>query len=156
MNGRINCLKKLDNLNKLFKSKDSYEWRVTYLHKGGYIMNRNPLIPFLLIAIFGIGLMFLFSFKGIGDREELASGGEEEQTEDVASASPEEIYTKSCISCHGQNYEGGAGPALAGIGDKLSADDIKETIKSGKGIMPAGLVPDEKLDEMAKWVSEIK
>ncbi|MGM0874295.1 MAG: cytochrome c550 [Bacillota bacterium] len=119
-------------------------------------MNRNPLIPFLLIAVLGIGLMFLLSFKGLGDHEELAKGDEEPKTEDVADATPEEIYTKSCVSCHGQNYEGGAGPTLVGVGDKLSVDEINETIKSGRGIMPPGLVPDEKLDEMAEWVSQIK
>ncbi|KKI88582.1 hypothetical protein WQ54_30785 [Bacillus sp. SA1-12] len=119
-------------------------------------MNRNPLIPFLLIAVLGIGLMFLLSFKGIGDHEELAKGDEEPKTDDVANAKPEDIYKQSCVSCHGQNYEGAAGPALKGVGEKLSADEIKETIKNGRGIMPAGLVPDEKLDEMAEWVSQIK
>lgn len=119
-------------------------------------MKRNPLIPFLLIAVLGIGLIFLLSFKGIGDHKELANGGEEEKTEDVANATPEEIYQGNCISCHGQNYEGGAGPALTGVGDRLSVDEIKETIKNGKGIMPANLVPEEKLDEMAEWVSQIK
>lgn len=120
------------------------------------MMNRNPLIPFLLIAVLGIGLMFLLSFKGLGDHEKLAKGEEEPKTGDVANATPEEIYTQSCVSCHGQNYEGGAGPTLVGVGDKLGVDGIKETIKSGRGIMPPGLVPDEKLDEMAEWVSQIK
>lgn len=128
----------------------------SHLHKGGYMMNRNPLIPFLLIALLGIGLMFLLSFKGLGDHEELANGEEEPKTEDVANASPEEIYQQNCITCHGQNYEGGAGPALVGVGDRLSVDEIKQILKQGKGIMPANLVPDEKLDEMADWVSQIK
>lgn len=30
-------------------------------------MNRNPLIPFLLIAIMGIGLVFILSIKGLYD-----------------------------------------------------------------------------------------
>ncbi|MFC0270033.1 cytochrome c550 [Metabacillus herbersteinensis] len=119
-------------------------------------MNRNPLIPFALIAVVGIGLMFLFSFKGLGDHEELAKGDEEPKQEDVANASPEEIYQQNCISCHGQAYEGGAGPSLIGVGDKKSADEIKVTLQNGQGIMPAGLVPEDKLDEMAEWVSKIK
>lgn len=121
-------------------------------------MNRNPLIPFAIIAVLGIILMFVFSFKGIGDHKNLASGGEkEEKTENVANASPEELYQKQgCISCHGQNYEGGAGPALSDIGKKVSLDEIKDTLKNGRGAMPAGLVPDEKIDEMAEWVSKLK
>ncbi|MTH52452.1 cytochrome c [Bacillus mangrovi] len=119
-------------------------------------MKRNPLIPFALIAVFGIGLMFFFSIKGIGDGKELAGGGKEEpKTEDISALSPEEIYKGKCISCHGENYEGGAGPKLAGT--SLSVDEIKEKIKNGGGGMPANLVPDEKkLEEMAKWVSELK
>ncbi|TWM95534.1 Cytochrome c-550 [Bacillus licheniformis] len=33
---------------------------------------------------------------------------------------------------------------------------IKEKIEKGGNGMPGGLVPAEKLDDMAKWVSEIK
>jgi cytochrome c550 len=121
------------------------------------MMNRNPLIPFLLIAVLGIGLMFLLSFKGIGDHEELAKGDEEPKTEDVANATPEELYTqKGCIGCHGDNYQGVSGPSLVGVGEKLSVDEIKTTLKEGRGGMPANLVPAEKLDEMAEWVSQIK
>lgn len=127
------------------------------LHKGGYMMNRNPLIPFLLIAVLGIGLMFLLSFKGLGDHEELAKGDEEPEAGDIANATPEEIYQQSCVSCHGQNYEGGMGPSFVGIGERQSVEEIKKTIQQGTGGgMPGGLVPQEKLDEMAEWVSQIK
>ncbi|MGD6818131.1 cytochrome c550 [Metabacillus sp. 84] len=119
-------------------------------------MKRNPLIPFVLIAVFGIGLMLFFSVKGLGDAEKMAGGDEEKpKTENVANLSPEEIYKGKCISCHGENYEGGVGPKLAGTG--LSVDEIKDKIKNGGGGMPPNLVPDEKkLDEVAKWVSELK
>lgn len=121
-------------------------------------MNRNPLIPFFLIMVLGIGLMFAFSFIGLNNAEELAKGeeGGADAQQDVASATPEEIYQKSCVSCHGQNYEGGVGPALTGIGDRLSQDDIKSVLQNGQGAMPGGLVPDEKLDEMTQWLSELK
>ncbi|PCK20730.1 cytochrome C', partial [Bacillus pumilus] len=36
-------------------------------------MKRNPLIPFLLIAILGIGLTFFLSMKGLKDEEKIAS-----------------------------------------------------------------------------------
>ncbi|MCY8552750.1 cytochrome c, partial [Bacillus haynesii] len=38
-------------------------------------MNRNPLIPFLLIAIMGIGLVFILSIKGLYDAKEIAGEG---------------------------------------------------------------------------------
>lgn len=120
-------------------------------------MNRNPLIPFALISIIGIILMFTLSFKGLGDHKELAEGGGEKKQE-AAAAKPEEIYSQAgCIGCHGADYSGGAGPALKGIGDKYKVDQIKDILVNGKGSgMPGGLVPAEKVDEMAEWVSKIK
>nr|WP_263325698.1 cytochrome c [Neobacillus sp. Marseille-Q6967] len=117
-------------------------------------MNRNPVIPFVLIMVFGIGLMFFLSFKGLGDADELAKEAEggTETTETVA-ASPEEIYTQSCVSCHGDQYQGGMGPALTGVGDRLSKDEIVEVITKGRGNMPAGMVKPEQAGEMADWLA---
>lgn len=119
-------------------------------------MKRNPLIPFLFIALIGIALVFVLSIKGLGDEREIANGGKAPEENENVNASPEEIYQQSCISCHGENYEGVSGPSLKGVGERKDIDGIKETIQNGGGGMPAGLVPEEKLDEMAKWVSEIK
>ncbi|MDQ0231613.1 cytochrome c550 [Metabacillus malikii] len=122
-------------------------------------MKRNPLIPFLLIAVLGIGLMFLLSFKGLGDHKELAAGDEGEKSADLANATPEELYQQAgCIGCHGDNYEGvGNAPSLIGAGEKLGVDGIKKTIQEGRGGMPGGLIQDaEQLDKMAQWVSELK
>ncbi|MGJ7921399.1 cytochrome c550 [Neobacillus sp. LXY-4] len=119
-------------------------------------MNRNPIIPFVVIMIFGIGLMFLLSFKGLGDAEELAKekegGG---KTEEVA-ANPEDIYKQSCVGCHGADYSGGVGPALKGVGKRLSQDEIKTVVTKGRNSMPPGLVPEDKAADMAKWLAEIK
>lgn len=46
--------------------------KCTVIHKGGYKMNRNPLIPFALIIVFGIGLMVAFSFIGLDNMKEMA------------------------------------------------------------------------------------
>lgn len=122
------------------------------------MMNRNPIVPFILIMVFGIALMFFLSFKGLGDHEQLASdaeGGEEEaKTEEVAS-NPEDIYKQTCAGCHGNQYEGGMGPSLKGIGK--SKDEIKEILLNGTpGGMPAGLVQGEQADAVAEWVSTLK
>lgn len=84
-------------------------------------MNRNPIIPFVLIMVMGIGLMFLLSFKGIGDSKDLAKEheGGGEKTEETAEANPEDFYQQSCAGCHGNQYEGVSGPSLKGVGKEV-------------------------------------
>ncbi|WP_077214002.1 cytochrome c550 [Bacillus dakarensis] len=121
-------------------------------------MNRNPIIPFVLIMVIGIAAMFLMSFKGLGDMEEIAAEqeGGGEQT-DTAAATPEELYQQAgCIGCHGGDYSGGVGPALIGVGDKLSPEEIQDILVNGKGSMPGGLVTAEQAPEMAEWLAGLK
>ncbi|MFF2456633.1 MULTISPECIES: cytochrome c550 [Peribacillus] len=122
-------------------------------------MNRNPVMPFIIIMVFGIGLMFLLSFKGLGDAKDLAKekeGGEKTEETENASASPEDIYKQNCISCHGDAYQGGVGPALKGVGDRLSVDEVKEVITNGRGAMPPGLVEEQNIDAMAEYIHGLK
>ncbi|MEE3953336.1 cytochrome c550 [Peribacillus frigoritolerans] len=122
-------------------------------------MNRNPVMPFIIIMVFGIGLMFLLSFKGLGDAKDLAKekeGGEKTEETESASASPEDIYMQNCISCHGDAYQGGVGPALKGVGDRLSVDEVKDVITNGRGAMPPGLVEEQNIDAMAEYIHGLK
>ncbi|MGM0844215.1 MAG: cytochrome c550 [Bacillota bacterium] len=126
-------------------------------------MNRNPIIPFILIMVFGIGLVFFMSLEGLNNSEEMAEDhgeGTEEPAEgggtaDSGEFDPEGHYQQACMSCHGGNYEGGAGPALTGIGESLSEDEIKDVLQNGKGIMPGDLVPAENLDAMTEWLMSL-
>ncbi|MBA4535855.1 cytochrome c [Bacillus aquiflavi] len=117
-------------------------------------MNRNPVIPYVWIMVLGIGLMIGLGFKGLGDAEQLAKeleGGEEaEKTEEVADAGPEDIYSAKCLSCHGDQKQGGVGPALTNI--SLSEEEVADVLTNGRGTMPGGLVPPEQVDAMAKWL----
>jgi cytochrome c550 len=122
-------------------------------------MKRNPVMPFIIIMVFGIGLMFLLSFKGLGDAKDLAKekeGGEKTEETESASASPEDIYKQNCISCHGDAYQGGVGPALKGVGDRLSVDEVKNVITNGRGAMPPGLVEEQNIDAMAEYIHGLK
>ncbi|MCM3566586.1 cytochrome c550 [Neobacillus mesonae] len=122
-------------------------------------MKRNPVVPFILVMVFGIALIFFLSFKGVGDMKEVAKDkGESKGAEktEVAATNPEDIYKSTCIGCHGDQYQGGVGPALKGIGSKISKDEIKDVIQHGKGNMPPGLVKPEQADAMADWVANLK
>ncbi|USK69240.1 cytochrome c550 [Peribacillus asahii] len=123
-------------------------------------MKRNPVVPFIVIMVFGIGLMFMLSFKGLSDSKQMAkeqeNGGKTEESTENAAATPEDIYKQNCISCHGDAYQGGVGPALTGVGDRLSADEIKNTLTNGKGAMPPGLVQEDQLDGMTEFLQGLK
>ena len=122
-------------------------------------MNRNPIVPFVIIMVFGIALMVGLSFKGNSDAKSAAkekSGSGNAKTETVSASKPEDIYKSTCITCHGDQYQGVVGPSLKGIGSKLSKDEIKTIITKGKGNMPTNLVPQDKAEAMADWVSKIK
>ncbi len=84
-------------------------------------MNRNPIVPFVVIMVFGIGLMFLLSFKGLGDAKDLAKEAEGggEKTEETAAANPEDIYQTKLYGLSRGSISRGVGPALTGVGDKF-------------------------------------
>jgi cytochrome c550 len=129
------------------------------VNEGGLIMQKNPIIPFILIMVFGIGLIFFLSVDGVINKEEIAAteeaaeGGGEEAT--AGEFDPEALAQGKCIGCHGSAYEGqGAFPSL--VGTALSEDEVKDVLANGKGAMPAGLVPEENIDAMAAWVKSLK
>ncbi|WP_028593554.1 menaquinol-cytochrome c reductase cytochrome b/c subunit [Paenibacillus assamensis] len=75
-----------------------------------------------------------------------------------------ETYKKAtCIACHGGELEGGGAPALLGVGDRLSKEEILTVIKDGRGAMPPMLdtsksagVTEEELDKLADWLAKQK
>ncbi|WP_102691316.1 cytochrome c550 [Rummeliibacillus pycnus] len=125
-------------------------------------MKKNPIIPYILIMAFGLGLIFFMSIDGADKKAEIAKGGKEAKTEQTAgkgetagAADPEAIAKTKCISCHGDNLKGNVGPNLHGTG--LSEAEVKDILTKGKGSgMPPGLVTGAELDAMAKYISGLK
>nr|WP_239094141.1 cytochrome c [Bacillus sp. B15-48] len=107
--------------------------------------------------VFGIGLMFFLSFKGLGDSKQIANEAEGgESTEEVAEASPEELYQQSCIGCHGDQYQGVSGPALTTVGSDFTVEEIEDILVNGTpNGMPGNLVPGNE-EKMAQWLAEMK
>ena len=132
-------------------------------------MNKNPIIPFLLIIFLGVGLVFLLSSQGANQEEEgeevateegSEEGGEEgsEEGGDGASSGDvdaEGVAQNSCASCHGEDFSGGMGPALAGT--SLGEDEFTDIVRNGQGSMPAfseDEVSEEELTAMYEMWSE--
>ncbi|KKI89223.1 hypothetical protein WQ54_27030 [Bacillus sp. SA1-12] len=96
-----------------------------------------------------------------------ACGGAEEPQDDAADTNQgaegetvagdaEQIVQQNCISCHGENLEGGAGPNLTEVGAKYDKDEIKNIIINGRGSMPKGILNESDADVVASWLSEKK
>ncbi|MDR6549494.1 c-type cytochrome [Paenibacillus qinlingensis] len=77
------------------------------------------------------------------------------------------IYAKAtCLACHGAQLKGmpaSGVPALLGVGDTHTKEDIMGIIKNGKGNMPAMYKPnidkgltDADIDKLADWLSKQK
>ncbi len=114
-------------------------------------MNRNPVIPFILILLLGVGLIFFMSAHGANKEEEKeGDGGAKTEKFDAATFAKD-----NCTSCHGQNLEGGMGPKLAG--SKKGADEMKKIIREGKGSMPAhdeATISNKDLDTLVKYLKD--
>jgi mono/diheme cytochrome c family protein len=48
----------------------------------------------------------------------------------------EELYVESCSTCHGTDGQGGIGPGLAGIADRMPLPDHIDVVLNGRGGMP--------------------
>ena len=73
---------------------------------------------------------------------------------DTASEGYQIAKENTCITCHGDKFQGGAGaPSLIGTG--LSADEVAKIAKSGKGKMPPGVFKgnDEQLKKLSEFIS---
>lgn len=121
-------------------------------------MKRNAILPYIMIMVLGIGLMFGLGFKGLNDAKKLANSDAEEgdtvESSGEVASGPEAIYADNCVACHGDQYQGTVGPKLTNL--SLAADEIKAILADGKGSMPGNLVPDDQLDEMTEWLLELK
>ncbi|NEW06985.1 cytochrome c [Paenibacillus sp. SYP-B3998] len=68
------------------------------------------------------------------------------------------IYKNFCISCHGNNLQGGQGPNIQKIGERLDEAEIIKRIQKGGGGMPPFQVAlkDEELKALAAWLAGLK
>lgn len=97
---------------------------------------------------------------------ETSSGGDKKDVE-VSIVDPQgdgaKIYAKlSCVSCHGTDLKGNTSagiPALLGVGDMLTQDEIAGILKNGKNAMPAGQADSlskEEFDTLTAWLAAQK
>ncbi|HEY3141457.1 MAG TPA: PQQ-binding-like beta-propeller repeat protein [Acidimicrobiales bacterium] len=79
---------------------------------------------------------------------EPAPPSSDDESADNGDAAPDgaEIYRQSCAACHGPEGQGGRGPSLEGIDQRMSLDEHLAVVQKGRGNMPAwedSLTPEE-------------
>lgn len=108
-----------------------------------------------LACVFGIAVI---AYQAVtSESQEPAS--EDELLEFVVDAeAAQEIYSQSCLNCHGGNFEGGpAGPSLTNVGDQMERQAIVRRIQMGSpNGMPAfnNQLDEEQIKNLSVWLAE--
>lgn len=105
-----------------------------------------------------VGATLALAACGSDEAEEKPANdsGSSSETTTADAGDAAKLYENKCSQCHGQNLEGGVGPALDKAGSSMSQADIEEIIKSGVGIMPANTLKGEDATAVAAWLAEKK
>ena len=109
-------------------------------------MKNNPVIPYILIMAFGIGLIFFMSLKGAGHNE--SAEGETSETNDEAA------LVQQCTSCHGGNLEGANGPKLVGKDPDHIVDVLVNGLE-GSNFMKPGMKSEAEAQAIADYISSL-
>ena len=75
--------------------------------------------------------------------------------ESSAQSGPAETFASTCGGCHtleAADTEGQVGPNLDEL--KPSADEVKQAIEQGPGVMPENLLKGAEADEVAQYVAD--
>lgn len=105
--------------------------------------------------VLAVCLVFLlFVYEGPKKTQTASANGGE--TASASAGNAEDIVGKSCVTCHGDQLQGSAGPDLRKIGAKYDQSEIENIIKNGKNGMPAGVISGDDVAVVAKWLSEKK
>lgn len=120
--------------------------------------SKRPIATGLMLM--AIASIFYLTWESVAthDWEAAKKQGEIQQFIEVDKTDPAyEIATvNTCITCHGDNFEGGtAAPSLQGL--NLTAEEIEQIAREGTGVMPAGVFKgtDEELDTLSLYLEKI-
>ncbi|GIO69897.1 c-type cytochrome [Paenibacillus sp. FSL M7-1455] len=75
-----------------------------------------------------------------------------------AAAAEAVVKAQGCISCHGDQLQGGVGPNLQKIGSQMSAEELYTIITKGRGGMPSfkDKLQKEEIANVAQWLAAKK
>src|SRR5690606_11245368 len=73
----------------------------------------------------------------------------------AGAGSPAQLYAANCSGCHGAGREGTGdrGPALVGVGERRTADEIRRVVRQGAGFMPPfGHLPEAEREAIVEYL----
>jgi mono/diheme cytochrome c family protein len=111
---------------------------------------RLLLVPAILFAVVS-GAVFAFAQWHPAKREGQTPAMVSVLTDPLRG---EQLFAENCATCHGEEGQGGGvGPRLAG--SDVSIEDARSTIENGSGVMPAGLVEGQDLEDVLAYLETI-
>ena len=110
----------------------------------------------LFFAACLVAVVLMFSLPGEEPVAQEEKPAMPQVTLDAAAA--ESIVQASCLSCHGDQLQGGFGPALDNAGTTHTAEELYSIIAKGKGQMPAfqDQLSEEEIANVSLWLAEKK
>ena len=110
----------------------------------------------LLALLMGATLALAACGSDEAEEKPATNNGSSSETATADAGNETKLYENKCSSCHGQNLEGGLGPALDKVGSSMSQEEIEKIIVSGKGVMPGNTLKGDDVTAVAAWLAEKK
>lgn len=113
---------------------------------------RQSIIGLIIFVFAG-----LFINTGCGSKQTVLQSDQKGRFADAV-----KLYQSTCVSCHGDNLQGGIGPSLKHIGSQLTSEQIQHQIYNGGGPMPGygqsqqGILSDQQIQELTEWLASKK
>ena len=121
--------------------------------EGAVVLARTGRAAALLIPLFLLLAIGLAACGGGGGSD--GGNGRDANGAVRAVSEGELLYEKRCMACHGGDLEGGFGPELRNVGERMSREEIVSAIRDGIGIMPAlgDRLTEEEIAAIADWIA---
>ncbi len=117
-------------------------------------MSRRVRLVFLPAILFAVVVSSVYVLAELHPAKNESSSAPARELVLVDPAEGERLFAENCAGCHGEGGTGdGVGPTLAGSGVSMAV--ARSTIENGSGVMPAGLVQGQELEDVLAYLETV-